>query len=114
MDLTPLPYGAGLDEYQKKAEDLLAAIASSDPNALQLIRQFNPRLPGRAHTNERDRLTDSEIRSVSVTLADAQCVVAGCCGFESWSKVAEFAEAVSQEGTVNLTAEERTMATPPR
>ncbi len=99
MDLTPLPFCAGLDEYQRQAKELLEAFGSLDPNAIQRIRQHHPRLPGRANTNDRDRLTDSEIRSAEVSVGDAQGILAGCYGFESWPKLAEFVEAVNNKGS---------------
>ena len=99
MDLTPLPFCASLDQYQNQAKDLLKAIGSGDPEAVQCIKQYHPPLPGRANSTERDKLSDSEIRSAKVCLADAQFVVARWYGFENWSKLAEFVAAVIRQGS---------------
>jgi hypothetical protein len=99
MKITPLPSCAGLEQYKKQATDLVEAYRSGDSEATHYIRQLHPRLRGRAHTNDRNKVTDSEIRRARVTLADAQCVIARWYGFESWPKLADFVEAVSREGS---------------
>jgi ankyrin repeat protein len=99
MDLIPLPFCAGLEEYQKQAKGLLEAFESGDPASIHRIRQHHAGLPDRANSNDRDKLTDSEIRSAEVSLADARCVVACCYGFENWPKLTEFVEAVVREGS---------------
>src|SRR5262249_16910745 len=53
----------------------------------------------RAHTNDRNDVTDAEIRKAGMTLADAQCVVARWYGFENWPVLADFVEAVTHEGS---------------
>jgi hypothetical protein len=44
-------------------------------------------------------VTDSEIRKAGVALADGQGVVARWYGFENWPTLAEFVEAVTEEGS---------------
>jgi hypothetical protein len=43
MDITLLPFRSGLKEYQKQAEELLAAWGAGDPGAIQLLRTRHPR-----------------------------------------------------------------------
>jgi ankyrin repeat protein len=100
MGITPLPFHAGLEHYNKQAADLITAYRSGDPGAMHHIRQLHPRLRGRAHTNDRNDVTDSEIRRAKVTHADAQCVVARWCGFECWPKLEEHVDAVRQAGSL--------------
>ena len=51
---------------------LAKAYRSGERQAMRCIRQLHPRLRGRAHTNDRNDVTDAESRKVSVSLADAQ------------------------------------------
>jgi ankyrin repeat protein len=94
MNLTPLPFRASLDQYKTQAKEILRAYKSADPVAMYFIRQMHPRLRGRHHTNDRNDVTNAEIRSARVTLADAQCVVARWYGFENWEKLADCVDAV--------------------
>ena len=97
--MTPLPFSASSEEYEKQAHELLEAFRSAHPEALHCVKQLHPRLRGRAHTNDRNDVTDSEIRTAGVALADAQCVVARWYGFEDWATLAEFVEAVAHESS---------------
>jgi ankyrin repeat protein len=99
MDITPLPLRAGLGQYQEQATDLVRAYKSGDREAMRCIRQLHPRLPGRAGTNDRNDVTDSEIQSAGLTLADAQEVIARCNGFETWPELARHVEAVTRKGS---------------
>jgi hypothetical protein len=99
MGIAPLPLRAGLEQYKKQATDLAKAYRSGAPEARHCFRQLHPRLRGRAHTNNRNKVTDSEIRKAGVTSADAQCVVARWYGFDNWPALAEFVESVTQEGS---------------
>src|SRR5438552_5864906 len=64
---------------------------------MRCIRQHHPRLPGRANTNDRNDVTDSDIRKAKLTLADAEAVVARWHGFESWPKLAKHIEALNRK-----------------
>src|SRR5437016_13081758 len=99
MDITSLPLRARLEQYQKQAKDLIKAFKSGDPEATRCIRQHHPRLPGRANSNDRNRVSDSEIRRARVTLADAQSVVARWHGFESWPKLTRHVEALTRKNS---------------
>jgi hypothetical protein len=97
MGIAPLPFRAGLEQYEKQAADLVKAYRSDAPEAMHCIGQLHPRLRGRAGTNDRNNVTDAEIRKAGVALADAQGVVARWYGFENWPALAEFVEAGTQE-----------------
>jgi hypothetical protein len=99
MDIQPLPLRAGLEQYRKQAKALIKAFKSGDPDAIRSIRQHHPRLLGRANTNDRNRVSVSEIRSTGVTLADAQCVVARWHGFQSWPKLTKHIEALNRKNS---------------
>jgi WD40 repeat protein len=99
MSIAPLAIRASLKQYARQAADLINAYRSGDPAALHCLRQLHPCLRGRAGTNDRNDVTDADIRRAGVALADAQCVVARWYGFEDWQTLAGFVEAVSQEGS---------------
>jgi ankyrin repeat protein len=97
MDITPLPFRAELAQYKKQATDLVKAYRSGDPEVMRSIRQLHPRLRGRANTNDRNDVTDSEIRSAKLTGADARSVVAHWYGFENWPRLARHVEALTRK-----------------
>ena len=99
MGIAPLSIRASLEQYTRQATDFVKAYRSGDPKALHCFRQLHPRLRGRAHTNNRNDVTDAEIRKAGVALADAQSVVARWYGFDFWPTLAEFVAAVIQEGS---------------
>jgi ankyrin repeat protein len=100
MAISALPFRAGLERYQKQAAELITAYQAGDRGARNCIRQLHPRLPGRAHTNDRNAVTDAEIRRARVTDADAQCVVARWYGFAGWPAFAEFVGAVRRKDSL--------------
>ena len=99
MGIAPLPFRAGLEQYERQATDLVKAYKSRAPEAIHCFRQLHAHLRGRAGTNDRNDVTDSEIRKAGVAFADAQCVVARWYGFDNWPTLAEFVAAVTQEGS---------------
>ena len=46
MNLAPLQARAGLQEYRKQAKGLVEAFKSGDADAMRIVRQHHPRLPG--------------------------------------------------------------------
>ena len=102
MDITPLPFSASLKQYETQAKDLVKAYRSGDPEAMRCFRRYHPRLRGRADTNDRNDVTDSEIRSARLTLADAQSVVARRYCFESWRKLMKYVAALTRKDSVVL------------
>jgi ankyrin repeat protein len=99
MVLKQLPVLTSLERYQKQSKELINAYKSGDPEAVRCIRQHHPRLPGRANTNDRNKVTDSNIRSAGVTLADSRSVVARWHGFASWSNLAKHIEALTRKNS---------------
>ena len=71
MNIKPLRFPSSLEQYKKQAKELVKAYRSADPEAVRCIRQHHPRLRGRWGTNDRNSVSDSEIRNAGVTLADA-------------------------------------------
>jgi ankyrin repeat protein len=85
MRVAPLPAKSDLAFYTRQAQELARNFRAADRETMYLIRQRHPRLPGRPNSNDRNPVTDDDIRHTKVTLADARAIVAGVHHFESWS-----------------------------
>jgi hypothetical protein len=96
MDLKPLPRSCSLRDYTKQAKSLLDSFKAGDRRTLGWLRRYHPKLPGRADTNDRNALTDLQIRRARLSLSDAQWIIARMHQFGNWS---EFARALT--GTVD-------------
>ena len=109
QDALPLPPRPNLDQYKKRAKDLLKASQSTDPAAIRtwavswidlLVRlsdhTLTPQLPVRIDhwTDELEKFARGKL-SESGTLTAAQFVIARAQGFESWPKLAKHIEAVA-------------------
>lgn len=99
MDLIPLPFHAGLEEYQQQAEALLEAWTAGDPDAVQAVRHKHPRFLDDKIPWLPRKLSDSEVGSAPFDLADARLTVARWYDFASWTGLAEYVEAVNREGS---------------
>jgi len=97
LPLKQLPVRSSLAQYRKQAKGLLREYRAGNPEAMRCIRQHHPRLPGRANTNDRNHVTDADIRNSKVAVADAQSIVARWHGFEGWSKLTEHVEALTRK-----------------
>ncbi len=95
MEITPLPFRSSMKEYQKQAEELLAAWESGDPGAIQLLRTKHPRFLDDRIPWLPKKLPDSEIRSAALELADTQLTIARWYDFQSWPALADYVEAVT-------------------
>src|SRR5690348_14709123 len=76
MEITPLPFTATLEQYQHQAEQLLQSSSPSSPSS-------------------EDNAEENGITSIE----DAQAAVLNEYQFESWSKLAEFVDAVHIENS---------------
>ena len=94
-----LPARPRLEQYQKQAKDLLEAFNSGNPEAMRWVKRYHRRLPGRPDTNDRNKVTDSEIRSAKLSLIDAQFVIAREHQFENWSKFKKHVEGLNRKNS---------------
>ena len=90
MNAKEVPAHPNLEQYKKQAKDLLKARKSGDPEALRRISQYHARL---------GKLRGAELQGAAFALADAQCVVAGEHGFESWPKFAKHLATPNRESS---------------
>src|SRR5262245_66055970 len=93
-----LPARPRLEQYEKQAIDLLKAFRSSDPDALRWVRRYHPSLPGRPDTNDRNKVTDSQVRKAKLTVADSRFIIAREHQFENWTQFTKHIEALNQIG----------------
>src|SRR5262249_23095327 len=100
MTFKPLPRRPNLAHYDKQAKDLVKSFKSADAATMRMIRQHHPRLPGRPNTNDRNTVTDQEIRRAKLSLADAHAIVAAAHQFESWPQFAHHIRALNQKGSL--------------
>ncbi len=97
MDLKPLPFHSSLEQYQKQAEELLEAYRSGDAEAIRHFRHRHPRfLDPRIPWLPR-QVSDAEIRSAGLELADAQLAIARWYDFRDWPALADYVEAVTRD-----------------
>ena len=64
------------DQYKKQAKELLKGVRSGDRDALDRLRRSHPRL----------NKAPARIDATTITLADAQLVIAREHGIDSWTK----------------------------
>ena len=96
MDAIPLAPRANLDHYRKLAKELLGVCQSKHENAVQVwARRWLERLAKLGSAASTFRTFDNEAEQVAVlvreaketaSLADAQHLLAGLHGFESWPR----------------------------
>ena len=73
-----LPLRANLEQLKKQARALQKSHKAGVPESVALIRQHHPRFRG---------LTDEQIASTRLTLAEAQHTIANEYGYASWAKL---------------------------
>jgi ankyrin repeat protein len=87
----PLPFTAGLEEYGREAEALLAGLRAGDEDARWRFKWVHPRFRGKPV---------DEVKEATLDLSDARIVVARDHGFEDWTALARFTEDVARDGPV--------------
>ena len=99
MKLEPIPAKPDLALYTRQAKDLARNFRTADPETMYLIRQRHPRLPGRPNTNDRNPVTDDDIRRTKVSISDARAIIAGVHHFESWFDFKNHIRELNQKGS---------------
>ncbi|HXP88415.1 MAG TPA: ankyrin repeat domain-containing protein [Bryobacteraceae bacterium] len=99
MDLNPLPFRASLEQYRKQAEELLEAHKAGDSQAIRVFHERHPRFLDSKITWLPKNLSDSEIQSAALDLADAQLTIARWYSFQDWPALAQYVAAVTQDGS---------------
>ena len=94
-----LPYGASLGEYQRQADDLLAGWNAGDAAATRFFWGTHPRFRDDTAKWLPKNLSEAEIRSAPMDGADARLAIARWYEFDSWDRLAEYVDAVRQDGS---------------
>ena len=80
MPSSSLPARPNLEQLRKQAKDLLKAYRAGEPTALLRFRESLPKLAGSS---------DDQLVDMSLSLRDAQRVVAAELGFDSWARLTD-------------------------
>ena len=99
MDLQPLPFRSALDQYHQQAVALLEGLRSGDSEAIRCFKERHPRFLDPKIPWLPRKLSDSEVRSAGLELADAQLAIARWYDFQGWPALAEYVAAVIQENS---------------
>jgi hypothetical protein len=99
MDITPLPLGSSLTNYEQQAEGLLEAWRAGNATAVRLIRETHPRFLDDRIPWLPKKLSDAEVRSVTLDPSDARLAIARWYSFQDWSRLAEWVAAVAVENS---------------
>jgi ankyrin repeat protein len=86
-----LPHTAGLDDYEREAEAVLAAAHAGSWDARSEMKWRLPRY--------RDKAV-SEVDTGSADVTDAKLIVASQCGFDGWDDLTAFVAAVAADPAV--------------
>src|SRR5437588_2962653 len=97
MNITPLPFRATLEEYQKQAEELLEAWNAGDERAVEIVRHKHPRFLDAKIRWLPKQLSEAKVRSATLDLPDAQLTIARWYDFASWPRLTEHANAVIRD-----------------
>ena len=91
-----LPARPNLEHLRNQAKDLLKAYRSGDPSAIARFRASLPRY---------SLLTDDDLRRLSLSLGDAQRVVAAEYGFPNWLHLRHYVERKDGANMIEMTVD---------
>lgn len=91
-----LPARPNLEHLRNQAKDLLKAYRSGDPSAIARFRESLPRYSD---------LTDDDLARLSLSLGDAQRVVATEYGFSGWLQMRQFVERKDGADMIEMTVD---------
>jgi hypothetical protein len=105
MKFAPLPFRSSLEAYEAQADALLGAWRAADPDATRFFREHHPRflderipwLPRR--TADGRPVSDEEARKAALERSDSRLATARGYDFQDWDRLAEWVEAVRQDGS---------------
>jgi len=99
VKLQRLPFDASLADYQQQADALLDAWTSGDADAIQIMRHTHPRFLDAEIPWLPKRMSDAEVRSVTLDRSDAQLALARWYDFQSWPRLTNHVDAVTRAGS---------------
>ena len=96
MPLSSLPARPNLEHLRNQAKDLLKAYRSGQPSAIERFR---------TSLSHYSRLTDDDLRRLSLPLGDAQRVVAVEYGFQTWLHMRSYVERKDGFSMIEMTVD---------
>ena len=96
MPLSSLPARPNLEHLRNQAKDLLKAYRSGQPSAIARFR---------TSLSLYSRLTDDDLRRLSLSLGDAQRVVAAEYGFQTWLHMRSYVERKDGFSMIEMTVD---------
>jgi len=94
-----LPFRSTLEQYELQAAQLLEGQRSGDAQALRCFHRNHPRFLDEKIPWKPKDMPDSEIQSAALALDDARLTLARSYEFADWSALAEYAAAVTTDGS---------------
>ena len=94
MSSSSLPARPNLEHLRKQAKDLLKAYRTGESTALLRFRKFLPRLANAA---------DEHLAEVSLSLRDAQRVIAAEYGFDGWTQLKDHLDELTPSKMIEMT-----------
>ena len=99
LTISALPILAPLDAYRRQAQELLDAWNAGDPGAIEIFRHDHPRLLDETIPWLPKDLSESELRSASFDVRDAELVLARWYDFQDWARLEEHVKQVTTPGS---------------
>src|SRR5215469_2707657 len=99
MHLERLPFRSTGADYQTQAGELLHAWKADDPEAIEFFRTQHPRFRHEEIRWLAKQVPPEDVRKAPFDLADAQLAIARWYDFRNWPSLAEWVEAVAEEGS---------------
>ena len=96
MPPSSLPARPNLEHLRNQAKDLLKAYRSGEPSAIARFRESLPRY---------SLLTDDDLRRLSLSLGDAQRVIAAEYGFPNWLHLRHYVERKDGAKMIEMTVD---------
>ena len=95
--MQPLPFRSAVDDYERQARELLAALHAGDPDAIALIRNKHPRFLSDAVPWLPKPISEEQIRSTPLDEFDARLALARWYDFQDWRWLRAWVQAVADE-----------------
>jgi len=99
MHLERLPFRSTVADYETQADGLLQAWEAGGPDAVEFFRTNHPRFRHEEIRWLAKEVPPESVRNAPFDLADAQLAIARWYDFRGWPSLAEWVEAVAEEGS---------------
>jgi ankyrin repeat protein len=98
----PLPFDSPVEQFEAQADELLAAHATGDAEALRVFHTKHPKFLDAEYKWLPKPIADSEIREADLDRDDARLAIARWYDFRDWDALTEFSAAVARDSSVRV------------